>query len=347
MPATNRNGFDKLFDPLLVLIFVKGVEEELDLTSPCFRTRKQFARLARQVCARWKALIDDHLRTSFWIARLELKLEPHYIRDPPDGTTRSLAFAQSLATFRSQLLTSQGCDLAIKIDAPPFYGEPKDISPPGWQTRIRLILLTMGMLTPYCDQIVQMRLTSDHMDFPLHLLELITTQWRTAPRLVEVSFTPRMIYRPVMNRLSRLALVSTELDSLHVRRRRAFHPYEPAIITRLHNLDELTVPSIWWLNEELILPSTLCHLRVELAEFEVGMPKLYHFLISQSFRFLESLSIGCNQELTGVSHAAVKGLPTVEGWDPEEEVTLPSLRTLRLRGVITEHGSTFLKCLRR
>jgi hypothetical protein len=143
-----NRSINDLPEKIILHILIKGCENRFtELGVVCSRTLKEFARLSRLVCRKWMAVIDapSSNNWSFWVSRLSLE-----VRDSERHHQQSIPFARSLADFRSQLDTSQGCDLEITIIVPATSHRnfPEKILSPASVTLLRLLLHALDDINP-------------------------------------------------------------------------------------------------------------------------------------------------------------------------------------------------------
>jgi hypothetical protein len=334
------HGFDKLPTELLRLIFTKGIEDELDEYDPCSRRLKTFARIARNVCARWKALIDDPVDVSFWIARL--RLEINALNFP-----NAEPFVKSLSRFRRQLLTSKGCDLAIGVCSPAVSTEldfghaaPSGISL--HPSMFRLMIHALDMLTPYQGQIVQMYWLGNQVDITVYLLELLVTRWKEAPRLVEIAFGQMPL--PELPNLANIPC-----SDILPHRTAGWNRPLPITMAHLSNLTELKVPTMSWI-EPAVLPPSLCHLEALYPEAD-SVRELYDFLTTQQHlrHHIRSISVGrmgisAEQEEV-MLRSREQGHSSWKEWQNDDQLVLPALEILAFYKVPERQTIAFLGCL--
>lgn len=310
-------AFENLPNELLLDIFVMGCElEEEDGRRQCFRQPKEFARLARQVCLHWKALVDHPTHTFFWIARLELSV----VRMVPGNSHSGPSPAQQLTIFYRTLLTSQGCDLSIIFwGAIQVLGSPDRI----YVTANRLVLYAMDMLTPYQNQITSIHLLGQDSDTCVYLLELLTSHWKDMPRLSEVTFPEN--YR-VMT-MPELVEQTSDFGYGSLLTKRAIRMTRPITMGHLRHLVRLTVPSALWLNGDLVLPATIRHLQVSQVVPD-DLSLLRNCLHSQQFlrNNLRSINIGY-----GFGEPPVEPLGKKPSRKASRQLKLPSLCRIEMR----------------
>jgi hypothetical protein len=294
-------NIDGLPQETLLLVFTKGMEDELYESKACLRKMKTFACLARNVCRHWRVLIDDPIQTSFWIARSFVSMSG------PERQADRKPLAKDLADFQAQLLTSEGCDLAITFrTAMPSKSEQ--------QMELRLMIHALYLLTPYQSQLVQFRLEGDHTDLTAYLFEHITSHWKMAQRLLEIwieIWGPYETISQMRDRSSFGILQSRKPTRMSL----------PINMTHLKNLDLLRISSALWLNY-LTLPHTLRHLELSYVDFET---------IQVLHRYLLQNQVLCNN-LRSISLEG-KGFDLQNRgttWKPEGPLILPHLLKLQL-----------------
>jgi len=343
--------FDKLPDEVILHTFIKGVEDEPDsiFFSSCSRRLKTFAHLARQVCARWKVIIDNSLsNVSFWIACLVLRTDERRLDNPYPPS-----FAKRLTKFFRQLLASKGCDLAVKFYLPTLSVASEmanGMLSSHTSTLIRLVIHAMDMVTPYHSQVIKLHLDIDGLEILSHLLRLVATRWAKAKHLFSVTFSPRSYMDSRLRVLTGFDLSSLlGYDKIQTKASIQASQRMPLTLAHLHNLDTLTLPSGLWIEQGLVLPPDLHHLELLAAEDDT-LHRLYCVLrtqiISQSCKGLRSISIERavnNEPVIGTSgeQKRVK-LPCGQSLD---RTRLPLLHITTLKGFLEEDIRDFLGLL--
>jgi hypothetical protein len=320
----------------LLWIFTKGMEDELDYSwRPCPRRLKTFASLTRNVCRHWRTLIDDPFQISFWIARSTVRMSVSGTR--PSNRAKSLA--EGLAKFRATLFTSEKCDLSITFEV----GIPSN---PGQEAELRLMLHAVDMLTPYEQQIVQIRLEGGQTDIVAHLIERIT-RWKMAQRLVDIEFEIDSRFLARWRNISQ-SQVRPDFMQLGIPQSRSPTWLSlPTVASMAHfeNLDRLKIPSASWLNDGLILPRTLHHLTISYVDAET-LPILYQYLSNNDCDHLRSINVG----KAGVSVVEEESVSTANfarrsAWKAKGSLILPQLLELELKEAAEGHLTSLLKCL--
>jgi len=267
--------FDRLPYEVLLRVFIKGVEgDRLGVLGSC-RRLKTFARLARQVCARWRTIIDNPPSSvSFWIAYLVLTT--HY-----PGDRKGQSFAKQLATFHHLLLSSNGCDLAIIVNLFSLDEEMhNDISYPYTSSIVRLAIYAMEMITPYHNQAIELGVYNVVPVVHLYLLKWVATRWTNTSRLLVVAFSG------ITNMPSELSLSSLP-GYKKILSKTSKGVSSPLSLARFRNLDTLTIPVGLWIKWGVLLPPYLQSLTLGISG-DVTLAKLFAFLQTQ-INLLDSL----------------------------------------------------------
>jgi len=271
--AMDSRPFDKMPNEVLLHIFVKGTEDDPDpeeVGNIAFRRLKPFAALTRQVCARWRIIIDYHPSyISFFFARLILR--PGWLNE-----RREITLAKQLAIFRRQLLSSGGCNLFIYLNFSDLFKEGADhYASDVIRLVIRLVMHAMAMLLPYHNQVAGLVFYHCPSEISIPLLKLIATRWMNASRLATVdlgvshwkgSYDMR---RMIMN-LFNLHVYDRILPQTSIR------TSSQLSLRHFPNLDTLIVPARLSIDGGLLLPSNLQRLTLVAPHSQDGLPKLYY-----------------------------------------------------------------------
>jgi len=326
--------FDNLPDEVILHIFIKGCEEVSDPTIPfqeSARRRKPVVKVARQVCKRWRALIDGYpsIRSkSFWAAYIKLAVRDRILRDPSDPTS-----AQSITTFRHQLESSKGSDLIIyfRIQLVGTFYELYDFTSPP-TLAVRLITNAMEFMRPYHSQITTVRLQANHPRICFHLLDLIANRWDRAHRLTEITIDESTFRQPeAQTQVPRVlgGLLGPPVIKF------------PVSFAHLPNLDTLVVPVTSWLTKDssLQIPMTIDHLKIMNAH-EGSLFDLYRFLTENPLLHptIKSIILGWRPLIPSDGS---KWNWNENNWVVPRPIILPSLHSLTLHGATGEELGNF------
>jgi len=331
--------FDRLPNEVLLHVFIKGAED--DCHDPwrggSYRRFKTFARRARQVCARWKTIIDNPPSSvSFWVTYLELTAHSSgYQGVQSFGKLQS--FGKQIATFHRLLLSSYGCDLSISFN---LYDLPKklpnDRSYPYTSPIVRLIIYAMEMITPYHDQVIELHMYHATPAVCLCMLKLVATRWTNTSRLLAVTFET-IAYMPTELSLSSLPGYDKILSET------SNEVCLPLSLAHFCHLDTLMIPAGLWITWGVLMPPNLQQLHLEFSD-DVALAKLFGFLQTQmnSFESLRSVKIQKVQdaEAEEIEDQEQAKRPTGQLLG---RINLPSLHRISLEGFLPRNVLGFLE----
>lgn len=168
-------------------------------------------------------------------------------------------------------------------------------------------------------------------------MELVASHWKIMPRLLRMVFSPTMNYASTVRVVWRRSSLTdgSLLPSRSYRGSRS--------MSHLRNLDTLAIPSILWLNGDLLLPMTLDHLEIAFADQDV-LPKLHNYLTSRPLlcNHLRSIIVGRQGPIVRPVTPSIQAKESIA-----RRLNLPLLFNLELQ----EHGvpgfqlSLFLRSL--
>jgi len=322
---------DRLPNEVLLHVFIKGVEDDRNDDRRSCRRLKAFACLARQVCARWRTIIDKAPSSvSFWIAYLVLT--PHQL--PGRG---GQSFAKQLATFHHLLLSSNGCDLAISFNLGGLSpGMARGILNPYTTAMLRLASYAMERIIPYHDRVIELDVFHAAPEVYTYLLRLVATCWTNTSRLLAVTF------RGITNTPAELSL-SSLLGYKKILPETSKGVSSSLSLAHFCNLDTLTIPAGLW-KQGLLLPPNLQRLNLKVSN-DVTLAKLFAFLQTKmsSFDSLRSIRI----EKEGAAAEKINDQEQAERRTGQSlgRINLPLLHRLSLEGFLPQNVLGFLGIL--